>query len=74
MTKEEMIVGFSEGRTLCQALYHPYRDKPTVEELNLVEECIKNGLCTVTPWFDHPTDGIMREMTGIIKNEQSQHD
>ena len=68
MTKEEMIAGFAEGRELIQQLDH----LTNADELNKVDECIKEGLCTVSSWYYHLATGcIRREMKGIIKNEQS---
>lgn len=64
MTKQEMIEGFSEGNTLIQQL----DGNTTDNELNLVDECIKENLCTSTPWFKNRRTGrICREMTGIRK-------
>lgn len=73
MTKEEMIAGFAKGRELVQAFDHPWRSKPTPEELNLVDECIRELKCEPAVWSVHPEYGLIRTMKGIKWDEQKEY-
>jgi hypothetical protein len=60
MTKDEMVQGFNEGRTLIQ---EEWSDPGEIKD---IDDLIASGYCTATPW--EYKDGFQcerRRVTGI---------
>lgn len=62
MTREELVRGFAQGRSVIQEEWvHP-------QEKQWIEELIKEGLATATPWqYKDNFQCEMRKVTGVRK-------